>query len=67
MILCYTDHMANKRTYLAWVSTALAQHDVSIPCSYDVAAELWGTAACQRFHATRDVILVEAELHSSAR
>lgn len=42
MILRYTDHAANKRMFLAWVRTVLAEHDVSAPRSYDVATALWG-------------------------
>ncbi|MEE8664289.1 MAG: hypothetical protein SOH81_12050 [Acetobacter sp.] len=44
----------------------LAQHNVSAPRPYDVATALWGAAAYQRFHVTRDIISVEAELHSPA-
>lgn len=66
MILLYINHTANEHTFVARVRMVLAQHDVSVPRPYDVATALWGAAAYQRFHVTRDIISVEAELHSPA-
>ncbi|MCI1517592.1 MAG: hypothetical protein LKH45_10235 [Acetobacter sp.] len=52
---------------MAQVRMVLAQHDVSAPRPYDVTTALWGVAAYQWFHAMRDAVPVEVELHSPAR